>query len=104
MVEKNSHNRKQLWEDGTKLESRILKRMDMIEEKIIPWSLNVENDDEKHHQDYLDTPEEPKRRGWANDENNLEDLGEDIWLMINHSYVKLQKEFRIAPGKIRRVR
>ena len=28
MGEKNSHNRKQLWEDGNKLESRILKRME----------------------------------------------------------------------------
>ena len=34
MGEKNSHNRKQLWEDGMKLESRIFERMDKIERKI----------------------------------------------------------------------
>ena len=32
MGEKNSHNRKQLWEEGIKLESWILKRMDHREE------------------------------------------------------------------------
>ena len=35
MDEKNSHNRKQLWEDGIKLEPWILKRMDQdLEEKL----------------------------------------------------------------------
>ena len=44
-----------------------------------------------------------KMEGWANDEKNLKDLGENIWLMINHSYVKLWKEFANTSGKIRRV-
>ena len=34
MGEKNSHNRKQLWEDGIKLAPRIFKRTDMIAEKL----------------------------------------------------------------------
>ena len=35
MDEKNSHNRKQLWEDGIKLEPWILKRMEQdLEEKL----------------------------------------------------------------------
>ena len=34
MGEKNSHNRKQLWEDGNKLEPHIFERTDKIEEKL----------------------------------------------------------------------
>ena len=35
MGEKDSHNRKQLREDGNKLEQRIFERTDKIEEKLL---------------------------------------------------------------------
>ena len=48
MGEKNSHNRKQLWEDGIKLEPLIFKRMDQDLREILLRSSNAENDDENH--------------------------------------------------------
>ena len=51
MGEKNSHNRKQLWEDGNKLAPWILKRIEPDwEKKNLLRSSNAGNDDEKHHQ------------------------------------------------------
>ena len=53
MVEKNSHTRKQVRDDGIKLESRIFERTDNIWRKTLLWSSNVEDDDGKHHHELL---------------------------------------------------
>ena len=48
MGEKNSHNRKQLWEDGIKLELRIFGRTGKDLRGTLLRSSNVENDDGNH--------------------------------------------------------
>ena len=49
---------------------------------------------------YLDTPEESKRRGWANDEKDLTDLWERH-LTDDKSFLRQtsKRNLRIAPGK-----
>ena len=105
MVEKNSHKRKQLWEDGIKLGSWILGRTGKDLRGTLLWSSNVENEDENHHDNLWDTPEQRRiemlNQRWKCFKSDLE---EGIWLMIIHSYVKLGKEFGNSSGKIRRVR
>ena len=90
MDEKNSHNRKQLWEDGIKLEPWILKRMEQDLRETLLRSSKVENDDEKEHQNYWDTPGKWKAKGVEPTMKRVwKILGKDIWLMMIHSYVKL---------------
>ena len=50
---RNYHNRKQLWEEGIKLEPWILKRMEQDLREILLRSSKSENDDEKHHHELL---------------------------------------------------
>ena len=77
MGEKNSHNRKQLWEDGIKLEPWILKRMEQdLRETLLrssqtrewrretsPWIVETPRNNEEY-------------KGWINNEKILKDLGE----------------------------
>ena len=53
ICEKNAHNQKQLWEDGNKIESRILKRMEQDLGETLLLSSKFKNDDEKHHHESL---------------------------------------------------
>ena len=53
MGEKNSHNRKQLWEDGIKLEPWISGRTGKDLRGTLLRSWKFENDDEKHHHELL---------------------------------------------------
>ena len=50
MGEKNSHNRKQLWEDGIKLEPWIFDRTDKKLRGTLLQSSKPENDDENHNE------------------------------------------------------
>ena len=101
MGEKDSQYRKQLWEDGNKLEWRILERngarfkgnsssvFKILEwrQETLPWIVEI-------------LQENQKRRGWANDEKNLTDLRE-IHMTDDNSFLRqLWKNFRIAPGKL----
>ena len=52
-VKRISHDQKQLCEDGNKLESRILKRMEQDLRETLLRSSNVDNGDEKHHFELL---------------------------------------------------
>ena len=74
--ETNSHNRKQLWEAGIKLEPWIFGRTGKDLRGTLHRSSKSENDDEKYHQNYWDTPEqwiiEMMDQRWK----NLKDLGE----------------------------
>ena len=74
-------------------------------EETLLRSSNVENEDENHHDNLWDTPEQRRiemlNQRWKCFKSDLE---EGIWLMIIHSYVKLGKEFGNSSGKIRRVR
>ena len=51
MGKKNSHNRKQLWEESMKLEPRVLREQVRFGGKTILRSSNVENGVEKHRQE-----------------------------------------------------
>ena len=53
MGEKNSQNRKQLWEDGIKLELRTFGRTGKDLRGTLLRSSKSENDDEKHHHELL---------------------------------------------------
>ena len=48
----------------------------MIEEKIIPWSLNVENDDEKHHHELFRHSKMTNGKVEPTMKRILKDLGE----------------------------
>ena len=94
MGEKNSHNRKQLWEDGIKLELCIFGRTGKDLRGTLLWSSKSENDNEKHHHELFrhsgriknEEVEPTVIRIW-------QILEKYIWLMIIHSYVKLGEEF-----------
>ena len=62
MGEKNCHNWKQLWEDGNKLESRIIERMDKIERKFFFGLQNLRMTTRNAIMTYLGTPEESKAK------------------------------------------
>ena len=91
MGEKNSHNQKQLWKDGIKLEPWIFKRMEQDLRETLLRSSNVENDDEKHHQNYWDTPEEWKAKRLSQQWNDLKEILEKHVTGEIHSYVTLEK-------------
>ena len=100
MGEKNSHNQIQLWEDGNKLESWILKRMEQDWEKNLPRSSNPKMTTRNTTMNCWDTPGRKLERlnqRWKEIPKILE---KDIWLMIIHSYVKLGEEFESSSGKI----
>ena len=98
MGEKNSHNRKQLWEDGIKLGLRIFVRTGKDLRGTLLWS---SKDDEKHHQNYWDTPGEWKR---GRVEPKMKRIWKRTWRWHVtdgiHSYVTLWKELRITPGEL----
>ena len=86
--------------DGIDLESRIFETTDKIWRKNSSLVFESENDDEKHHHELSRYSGIMKSEGVEpNDEKNLKDLGEKHLTDENHTYVKLWKEFRIAPGK-----
>ena len=98
--EKNSHNRKQLWEDGNTLELRIFERMDKIEEKLFFGLQMLRMMTRNTTMNCWGTPEwklEMLNQRLKEFENNL---GEGIWLMTIHSYVKLWKEFENNSEKL----
>ena len=62
MGEKNSHNRKQLREDGIKLERRIFGRTSKDLRGTLLRSSKFKNDDEKHHHELLSHSGRTKRK------------------------------------------
>ena len=101
MGEKNCLNWKQLWEDGNKLESRIIERMDKIEREKIFFGLKMLRMTTRNTtKNYLDTPEESKRRGWGNDEKNSIDLGEKHLTDDNSFLCPTWKRIWEASGKL----
>ena len=101
MGEKNSPNQKQLWEDGIKLELRIFGRTGKNLRGTLLRSSNVENDEEKHHHELFrhsgkiksEKVEPTMKRIWKI-------LEKDIWVMTNHSYIKLGKNLRVTLGRL----
>ena len=82
-----------IWEDGNKLEPWIFKRTDQDLGEILLRSSNVENDDEKHHQELLRHSGMKIRKVEPTMKRIWKILEKDIWLMIIHSYIKLCNEF-----------
>ena len=85
---------KQLWEDGNKLESRILKRMEQhMEEKFFfglqVWRIAKRNTTMNSWYTPRWRIERLSQRG----QKFVSDIGEGNWLMLIPSYVKLGKEF-----------
>ena len=93
------HNRNNN-EDGMKLEPRIFKRTGQDLRETLLRSSNVENEDEKCHEELLSTPE------WRI--KKVEPTMKRIWKRSwrrhvtdgNHSYVTLWKEFEYNSRKI----
>ena len=87
-------------EDNKKLEPRIFGRTGKIERKTLLRSSNVKNDNEKQHQNLLRHSGETKGE-------EVEPTMKRIWKRSwrrhvtdgIHTYVTLQKNLRIAPGK-----
>ena len=80
-----------------KLEPRIFERTDKIEEN----SSSVFNDDEKHPQNYWDTPGEWKAKRLNQQWKEFEsDLGEGMWLMESILTSHFEKNLRITPGEL----
>ena len=72
MGENNSHNRKQLWEDGIKLEPHISERTDEdLEEKLF-FGLQMTTKYTTNITEIL--RENENRKGWANNEKNLNEI------------------------------
>ena len=97
MDEKNSHNRKQLWEDGIKLEPWIFKRMDQDLREILLRSSNAENDDE-NHQNCWGTSEQRRiemmNQRWKEFERSWRKTFDWWWLIVTSN---LEMNLRIAP-------
>ena len=101
MDEKNSHNWKQLWEDGVKLELLIFGRTDEIWRKnspsifkcrewrweTPPWIVEILRDD--------------NWKGWTDDDKNLTDLGERHLTDDNSFLRQTLKEFENNFGERR---
>ena len=100
MGEKKSHNRKQLWEDVVMLESRIFERTDKIWRKTLLRSSNVENEDENHHDNLWDTPEQRRiemlNQRWKEFERSWRKTF-DWWQFILTS--NFEKNLMVDPGK-----
>ena len=90
---KEFSQRKQLWEDDIKLEPWILMRTEQDLEETLLLSSNVGNDDEKHHHELLRYSGMKIRKVEPTMKRIWQILEKDIWLMTNHSYAKLGKEF-----------
>ena len=76
MVEKNSHNQKQLWEDGIKLKPWILKRMEQDWEKIFFGLQNMGITTRNTTMNCWGTGIKKNIKVEPMMKNNLEDLGE----------------------------
>ena len=99
--ENNSHNRKQLWEDGIKLEPHISERTDEdLEEKLFFGLQNQRITTRNTTMNCWDTPGWKIRKVEPMMKIIWPILEKDIWLMIIHSYVKLRKTLGMAPGKL----
>ena len=68
--------------------------------KTLLRSSKSENDDEKHHHELLRYSGMKIRMVEQTMTIIWQIFKKDIWLMMIHSYVKLRKEFRIAPWKL----
>ena len=98
MGEKNSHNRKQLWEDGIKLEVCIFGRTGKDWRGTLLRSSKLENDDEKHHHELLRYSGRMKRvKVEPTMKNNTKSILENIWLMKFILTSNLEMNLRIAP-------
>ena len=89
MGEKNSHNQKQLWEDGIKLEPRIFGRTGEDLRGTPFRSSKSENDDEKHHQELLSYSRMTNLKVEPTMKRIWKILEKGIWLMMINSYIKL---------------
>ena len=99
MGKKISHNRKQLWEDGIKLEPWISGRTGKHLRGIVLRSSKFENDDEKHHHELLRHSGMKIIKVEPTMKIIWKILEKDIWLMTIHSYVKFENEFENNSGK-----
>ena len=101
---KNSHNQKQLWGDGVKLELHIFGRTGKDLRGTLLRSSKFKNDDKKHHHELLRHCGRIKRKRlsqrWKEFENNL---GEGMWMM-EFILTSSSKRIRNGSGIIRRVR
>ena len=100
MVEKNSHNQKQLWEHRIKLAPRIFKRMDMIAEKLFFGLQMLRMMTRTTTKNCLDTPGwriERLSQRWKEFDRSWRKY---IWLMIIHSYDNFEMNLRITPKKL----
>ena len=93
-----------IWEDGNKLEQWIFGRTGKDLRGTLLRSSKSENDEEKYHQNYWDTPEqwiiEMMNQRWK----NLKDLGERHMTDDNPFLRQTLKRIFRSSGKIRRVR
>ena len=96
-IKRIPHNRNNN-EDGKKLEPRIFKRTGQDLRETLLRSPNVENEDEKCHEEFRDTPDEWQEEGGAKDENNWKQAWRRHVTDGNHSYVTLWKEFENNSG------
>ena len=78
MGENNSHNRKQFWEDGIKLEPWIFGRTGKNLRGTLLRSSKSENDDEKHHHELL------RYSGLKN--GKVEPTMKRIWKILEKSF------------------
>ena len=100
MGEKNSHNQKQFWEDGIKLELRVFGRMGMIWRRNSSSVFKIWEWRRETPSWIVEALRNEEWKGWANNERIWQILENGIWLMIIHSYVKLWNELRITLGKL----
>ena len=98
MGEKNSHNRKQLWEDGIKLEPWIFKRMDKICRKnsslVFKWRRETPQKLLRYFGRMTSEGVEPTMK------NDLNLILEKIWLMKFILTSNFEKNLGMAPRKL----
>ena len=100
MGEKNSHSRKQLWDDGMKLEPWIFGRTGKDLRGTLLRSSKTMNDDEKHHYELLGYSGRMKNKEVEPTmKNNLKSILENIWLMrfiVTSNFERIWESLRIS--------